>query len=114
MARRAHRVGPLAALLAAACGPAPAPAPPPAPLPPPSAAIQPAPASAPVPSAPVPPAPAPPPPAPSPAGWALVYHRDCRGGLTPPIVSADGKTVVSCGALFEVERGHFLRAARDA
>lgn len=70
--------------------------------PPPPAAVAPPPTAA--------PAPAEPPPAATPP-WAAVYRRACHGSITPPLLSVDGASVASCGALFSTDRGRFLGAA---
>src|SRR5262249_42523928 len=88
----------------AACAPAPPPAvPPPPPLPP--AAFVPPPAPAPA-SSPEPAEPSPPP-----ARWGLAYHRACNGSITPPVLGLEGRTVASCGAVFDVDKGRFREAA---
>lgn len=40
--------------------------------------------------------------------WGLAYRRTCPGSITPPLLSADGTTIASCGALFTVDRGRFI------
>lgn len=66
---------------------------------------------APPPAPPPPAVSAPEPPAPPPAPWALVYQRSCRDSITPPVLSLDGASVASCGAIFSADRGRYLGRA---
>lgn len=91
-------------LALAACGPMPRPA---APLPTPPPPATPAPTPAPT----LPPLVESPPQPPPPARWGLVYRRACNASITAPLLSPDGVSVASCGALFEVERGRYLGPA---
>jgi hypothetical protein len=50
-------------------------------------------------------------PEPAPVPWALVYHRACQDSITPPVLSVDGRTVASCGSLFDVGEGRFTGKA---
>jgi hypothetical protein len=96
----------LAAVALAACAEPPPPLPPPAPPPPPAVtaiATTPPPAATPAPPAD--------PPRPPPSPWAVAYRRACNDSITPPLLSADGGTIASCGALFTTDRGRFLGEA---
>ena len=46
-----------------------------------------------------------------PAPWAIAYERLCRGSITRPVLSPDGREVSSCGARFSVDRGRSLGPA---